>query len=119
MFENHIERLLEDDLQTRLVELAGSLALDADGRPLVAAEPTDPRYQRPAGGAYWRVSENGKTIQSSLSLWDGELTPLVKRHFSPTGVATEQQGPDKGEAEPSRKQEPRKDADPAKCQIQG
>ena len=93
IFENHVERLLEDDLQSRLLELAGSLTLDEEDHPTLASEPTDPRYQRPAGGAYWRVDEDGKTLLRSLSLWDFDITPTKRVHFSPTGVATEERGP--------------------------
>jgi signal transduction histidine kinase len=93
MFEDHIERLLEDDLQSRLLELAGSLAIDDDGRPALVSEPSDPRYQRPAGGAYWRVEEDGKTVLRSPSLWDFDFTPSQRLHLSPTGVALEVRGP--------------------------
>jgi signal transduction histidine kinase len=93
MFEDHIERLLEDDLQSRLLELAGSLSTDDAGRPTLVSEPSDPRYQRPAGGAYWRVEEDGRTILRSPSLWDFDLTPTQRLHLSPTGVAVEERGP--------------------------
>ncbi len=93
IFENHIERLLEDDLQSRLLELAGSLTPDEQSHPMLASEPTDPRYQRPAGGAYWRVDEDGKTVLRSISLWDFDIRPSKRVHLSPTGVATEERGP--------------------------
>ena len=93
IFENHIERLLEDDLQSRLLELAGSLTLDEQSHPTLASEPADPRYQRPAGGAYWRVDEDGKTVLRSISLWDFDIRPSKRVHLSPTGVATEERGP--------------------------
>jgi signal transduction histidine kinase len=93
MFEDHIERLLEDDLQSRLLELAGSLSTDDEGRPALVSEPSDPRYQRPAGGAYWRVEEDGKTILRSPSLWDFDFTSTGRRHLSPSGVAVEERGP--------------------------
>ena len=93
MFEDHIERLTEDDLQSRLLELAGSLTLDENGLPTLATEPSDPRYQRPAGGAYWRIDEDGKTIMRSVSLWDFDIRPTKRVHLSPTGIATEERGP--------------------------
>lgn len=93
MFEDHIERLTEDDLQSRLLELAGSLTLDENGLPTLATEPSDPRYQRPAGGAYWRIDEDGKTIMRSVSLWDFDIQPTKRVHLSPTGMATEERGP--------------------------
>ena len=93
MFEDHIERLIEDDLQSRMLEIAGLLQVDEAGRPNLVAEPADPRYQRPAGGAYWRIEEGGKTIVRSFSLWDFDFTPSKRSHLSPTGVASEQHGP--------------------------
>ena len=62
MFEDHIERLIEDDLQSRMLEIAGLLQVDEAGRPNLVAEPADPRYQRPAGGAYWRIEEGGRQL---------------------------------------------------------
>jgi signal transduction histidine kinase len=93
MFEDHIERLMEEDLNSRLLEVASGLGLDANGEIVLSVDPSDPRYQRPAGGAYWRLSENGQTILRSLSLWDSDIVPSTSRHVTPTGVATEALGP--------------------------
>ena len=93
LYENHIERLVEKELETRLLEIAGSIALDDNDRPYMQVEPTDPRYQRPAGGAYWRVSEQGHTQLRSLSLWDSDIKPSKSLHVSPTGIAVEANGP--------------------------
>ena len=93
MFEDSIERLTEDSLKSRLLEIAGLLEIDDLGRPTLVSEPADPRYQRPAGGAYWKIEEGGKTISRSESLWDFDFTPSYRRHFSPTGLAMEARGP--------------------------
>jgi signal transduction histidine kinase len=93
VFENHIERLLEDDLQSRLLELAGALTVDESGHPALESEPSDPRYQRPAGGAYWHIDEGGQTVLRSVSLWDFELQPAPRVHLSPRGLASEKRGP--------------------------
>ena len=93
MFEDHLERLVEDDLRGRLVELAGSIGVDEAGKVTLDNEPTDPLYQRPAGGAYWRIEEHGKTILRSVSMWDFEFKPRTPQHLSPTGMATEMRGP--------------------------
>ena len=47
IFEDHIERLIEQDLETRWRELAGAFVLDPAGRPEVAEVLTDPRYNLP------------------------------------------------------------------------
>ncbi len=93
IFEDHVERLMEQDLETRWRELAGAFALDADGSPIVTQELTDPRYRLPASGAYWRVAESDHVALRSRSLWDQDLEPTQSAHFSPTGEAIEQRGP--------------------------
>ena len=93
IFEDHVERLMEQDLETRWRELAGSFSLDANGRPAIAQELTDPRYRLPASGAYWRVAEGGDVALRSRSLWDQDFEPTQSVHFSPTGKAIEQRGP--------------------------
>jgi signal transduction histidine kinase len=93
VFENHIERLLEDDLRSRLLEIASVLTIDESGRPALENEPSDPRYQRPAGGAYWRIEEGGQTELRSVSLWDFDFQPEPRVHLSPTGLASEKRGP--------------------------
>jgi signal transduction histidine kinase len=93
IFEDHVERLMEQDLETRWRELAGSFSLDLDGRPAISQELTDPRYDLPASGAYWRVAEDGHVVLRSRSLWDQDLEPESSVHLSPTGKAIEQRGP--------------------------
>ena len=61
IFEDHVERLMEQDLETRWRELAGAVALGEDRKPILTHDLTDPRYQLPASGAYWRVAE-GDTV---------------------------------------------------------
>jgi hypothetical protein len=93
IFENHIERLVEQDLEARWLELAGDFTLDAERGPVLTKEPIDPRYQLPAGGAYWQVSEGGKPLLRSRSLWDQDFEPEPFVHLSPTGTAVERRGP--------------------------
>jgi signal transduction histidine kinase len=93
IFENHIERLVEQDLEARWLELASAFALDTEHRPILTKALVDPRYQLPAGGAYWRVSEAGKPLLRSRSLWDQDFEPEPFVHLSPTGKAVERRGP--------------------------
>jgi signal transduction histidine kinase len=94
MFEDHIERLTESDLQSRLLELAGALGVDGEDQPVLIADLTDPRYRKPAGGAYWRIVEDGRTVLRSLSLWDADIGATPTAHLSPSGVAKEARAPD-------------------------
>ncbi|BBE73216.1 hypothetical protein OHA_1_02825 [Pleomorphomonas sp. SM30] len=89
VFERHIERRIADELSFRWTELAGSLRLDAEGRPELARSPADPRYGRPLSGAYWQVEAAGGAPLRSRSLWDRRLeTPAD----APTDAAFEIDG---------------------------
>ena len=93
IFENQVEQLIEQSLETRWLELADAFALDTEHRPAITKQLADARYQRPASGAYWRVTENGITSLRSRSLWDQDIEPEKFVHLSPTGKAVEQRGP--------------------------
>ena len=58
---------------------AGPPSLAQTIRPAAATLPvawvSDPRYQRPAGGAYWRIDEGGHAALRSVSLWDFDFAP--------------------------------------------
>ena len=58
---------------------------------------TDPRYHQPYGGAYWQVSENGRPIVRSRSLWDQDLPPGGARPGAEREKAFEVEGPDGSE----------------------
>ena len=93
IFEDHIERLMEQELEVRWRELAGAVALGDDHKPMLVHDLTDPRYQLPASGAYWRVAEGDRVWMRSRSLWDEDLGPTATVHMSPTGQAIERRGP--------------------------
>jgi len=93
IFEDHIERLMEQELEVRWRELAGAVALGEDRKPTLTHDLTDPRYQLPASGAYWRVAEGDTVWMRSRSLWDQDLEPEATVHLSPTGQAIERRGP--------------------------
>jgi len=93
IFEDHVERLIEQDLEVRWRELAGAVSLRADGSPALVEELADPRYRLPNSGAYWRIAEGDAVLLRSRSLWDQDLEPIAATHYSPTGKAIEQRGP--------------------------
>ena len=55
LFERHLERRLQAEMTRDALGLVADLSLAADGRPLLDAEPRDPRLQKPAGGYYWQI----------------------------------------------------------------
>ena len=77
LFERHAERQLQAELERHGIALIAALTLDANQRPLLARQPPDPRFQRPASGLYWRLAAPGGELRSR-SLWDGTLpTPAA------------------------------------------
>lgn len=72
LFERHLERQLQAELERHGLSLIAEVALDAQGRPQLQASPFDPRFSRPAAGLYWQVSASGGRL-ASASLWDGRL----------------------------------------------
>ena len=72
LFERHLERRLQAEMTRDALGLVADLSLAADGRPLLEAEPSDPRLRKPAGGYYWQISA-GNGVLRSRSLWDAAL----------------------------------------------
>ncbi len=93
IFEDHVERLVEQELDVRWRELAGAVALGADKEPTLTHDLTDPRYQLPSSGAYWRIAEGDTVRLRSRSLWDDDLEPTDSVRVLSTGKAIERRGP--------------------------
>ena len=97
LFEQHVLRRIEQELEVRASELAKAFELDADGNPLINHDLADARYQVPYGGAYWQIAEGDVPHLRSRSLWDQILeTRAVKAHDKHNG-AFEIEGPNKSE----------------------
>lgn len=74
LFERHSERQLQAELERHGIALIAALRLDASQRPVIARQPSDPRFLRPASGLYWRIVAPGGELRSR-SLWDA-VPPL-------------------------------------------
>jgi signal transduction histidine kinase len=72
LFERHIERRAEADLIRDGMQLAASISVDAEGRPVLEREPGDTRFTEPASGMYWQVTTSAGSLRSR-SLWDESL----------------------------------------------
>lgn len=72
LFERHVERQLQAELERHGLSLIAALSLTPEGQPSLAARPFDPRFDRPASGLYWRINAPGGAV-ASRSLWDGAL----------------------------------------------
>ena len=75
LFERHVERRVDAELNAYLNQLIAGLDRDADGGIALLRSPSDPRFERPLSGLYWQVLiEPAATVLRSRSLWDSELT---------------------------------------------
>src|SRR6187431_741373 len=61
--------------------LAASVVVH-DGKVTLAATPSDPRLNLPAGGRYWALEEGGEILERSRSLWD---MTVAESNMKPSG----------------------------------
>jgi signal transduction histidine kinase len=73
LFQRSISRGAISELTADLRLIADSLELDEAGSPKLSEAPAHPRFLLAFGGRYWQVSEDGKPILRSPSLWDQSL----------------------------------------------
>jgi len=78
LFGQHLARQFDAELETHLEQLAGLLVFDAQGRPSIGGELSDPRLRRPYSGLYWQVDRSAadgsrEAVLRSRSLWDSAL----------------------------------------------
>ena len=74
VFERQLLEMIGKDLDVRWSELARDFKIDDAGEPRFVSAQRDSRYERPRGGAYWQLSENGETALRSASLQDHDLS---------------------------------------------
>lgn len=81
MFEGQVRERVITDLENDLLQLAGSLSVNADGKVTAGRTLADPRYEEPYGGRYWRIDivpppgEKAPEPLLSRSLWDSDINP--------------------------------------------
>lgn len=98
LFEHHVERTLEDDLDAFVHQIQERLENDAGtGELRLSKYASDPRFEEPLSGYYWQVlGGDGYGTISSKSLQDFVLTPHgeciadgLTRHWYIAGPARE------------------------------
>ncbi len=72
-FRRHAENLAARELENDFIQLASGIHIDRDGKIVSRATLSDPRFERPYGGLYWQINEDGQEPLHSRSLWDAEL----------------------------------------------
>lgn len=77
LFEHHLERTMDDDIETYVRQLVSGLEIDrATGRLRVTKSAADPRFELPSSGFYWQAAvDDFREIVRSPSL-GGETLPF-------------------------------------------
>lgn len=78
LFERHLERQLQSDLERQGIALIAALDWDGQGRPQLKRDLPDSRYGRPGSGLYWYISGPSGELRSR-SLWDANLPKMRAR----------------------------------------
>ena len=74
LFERHVERRLEVELETDLRQLMARIEVARNGRIHVVSDLADPRFEEPLSGLYWQIQDDERsTLLRSRSLWDARL----------------------------------------------
>ena len=73
LFERHVMRSLERDLEIHLRQVLSAVELTPSGAPQLVREPSDPRFSEPLSGLYWQISTAEGANVRSRSLWDTTL----------------------------------------------
>lgn len=74
LFERHVERRVDAELNAYLNQLVAGLDRNAAGDIALVQSPSEPRFGRPLSGLYWQILiERSGAVLTSRSLWDAEL----------------------------------------------
>jgi signal transduction histidine kinase len=89
LFERHVERRVDVELNVYLNQLIAGLDRNGGGEIALVRQPSEPRFELPLSGLYWQILiERSGTVLRSRSLWDAELSlpreglegGLISRH---------------------------------------
>jgi len=74
LFNNHVERQHERELELQLTQLVANIEVSADGVLRLDHPLADQRFNQPLSGLYWQIEQPGRDIVlRSRSLWDSSL----------------------------------------------
>jgi signal transduction histidine kinase len=71
LFERHIERQVEADLEREARQLVAGLSVATGGGPVASLFPADTRFAQPASGRYWQLSSAGNSSPSAAARAQG------------------------------------------------
>ena len=78
IFQRYAEQLATRELQNDFVQLVSGIRISPDGKIVSRAILSDPRFERPYGGLYWQIDEDGQAPIRSRSLFDVDLPDFTK-----------------------------------------
>lgn len=78
MFQRYAEHLASRELENDFLQLASGIRIDQEGKIKSRAILSDPRFEKPYGGLYWQINEDGQEPLRSRSLFDVDLPDLSK-----------------------------------------
>ena len=74
LFERHVERRAEAELDTYIRQISAGIIFNAKGEAVFNHSLADPRFETPLSGLYWQISDDGGSrMLRSRSLWDTAL----------------------------------------------
>ena len=74
LFEHHVERRVEAQLDDTLGQILAHIGIAPDGRIDFDLALADPRFRAPFSGLYWQIQDDERrTLLRSRSLWDTVL----------------------------------------------
>ena len=94
LFERSITRRTLSELTLDLSLLAEALQRDGHGGVKLVTAPTDPLFAVAFSGRYWQISQRGKAILRSPSLWDYKLAVAADAPVASDQSVTNLKGPD-------------------------
>ncbi len=75
LFDRHVERRVDAELETYLRQLAGGVVINADNSIHIDRPLADPRFSEPYSGLYWQIQDDERgLLLRSRSLWDKQLS---------------------------------------------
>lgn len=87
LFQRSIDRGAVSDLTVDLQLIAASLEIDEQGNVNLVDVPAHPNFLLAYGHRYWQLSENGRPILRSPSLWAETLSPATPARMGEVAVS--------------------------------
>lgn len=86
LFERHVQRRLDMELDALVRRLAAGLEFSAEGRPMMVPPLAEAHFSTPFSGYYWQIDAvPGGAVLRARALWDRRLT-LPDADIAPGGM---------------------------------